>query len=136
MVPAARVLRFVQLACIVLVLASAVISILGRQLTSSALTGRHWLVLAAACYSAVSGFTMQRRIVRRKSNSASSTPLTRWRAGHLIRLMSATTAGISGLLFFELAGPIQLVYVLLAAGLLLLLSWTPGSPPSQNVTIP
>lgn len=95
---------------------------------------RHWLVTLAAIWSAVSGFTLQRRIVNRPARvrgSGKSTPFTRWRAGHVVRLWSAASVGLWALLLSDFAGPRWLVSVFFVFSLLLLLLWWPGPAPHE-----
>jgi hypothetical protein len=131
---AARNLRLVQIACILIVLACVGASRLGRHEWQGTLTAAHWLIIVGAIWSAIVGFTLQRRIVGRpiqpRRLSARSTAFTRWRAGHLARLWTAMTVGLFALCLSEFAGPPWLINVFFAVGLLLLLSWAPGSPPA------
>ena|SRR5580693_3178024 len=59
-----------------------------------------FLVIVGAIWSAVVGFTFQRRMTRSTTRlqrpTAKSTPFTRWRAGHVMRLGSATSVGMCG----------------------------------------
>src|SRR5450631_3030273 len=85
-------LRIVQFGCILMVLACIWVSRLGHREWQGSLAPRHWIVMVAAIWSAISGFTLQRRIVNRPVNSrrpSKSTPFTRWRAGHIFRLWTA-----------------------------------------------
>jgi hypothetical protein len=105
----ARQLRVMQIACILLVLACVGVSHLGQHVWLGTLTAPHWFVIVAAIWSAISGFTFQRRIVNRPARSrrpsSTSTPFTRWRAGHIGRLSSATAVGMWALLLSQFAGP-------------------------------
>jgi hypothetical protein len=134
---AAKRLRVVRVACIVLVLACVGVSRLGHHVWLGTVTTAHWFVIVAAIWSAISGFTLQRRILNRPARprkpSSTSTPFTRWRAGHIARLWTATAVGMWALLLGEFAGPPWLVNIFFAVGLLLLLVWTPGAVPAQGV---
>lgn len=128
-------LRIVQVGSILMVLACLWLSRLGNHEWQGALAPRHWLVMVAAIWSAISGFTLQRRIVNRPVNSrrpSKSTPFTRWRAGHIFRLWTAMTVGLGAGLLSEFSGPPMMVNLLFALSLLLLLVWTPGPIPDQT----
>ncbi|MGA1986756.1 MAG: hypothetical protein ABSG72_10845 [Candidatus Sulfotelmatobacter sp.] len=128
-------LRILQWACILSVLACIWVSRLGRHEWQGSLTTRHWIVIVLAIWSAISGFTLQRRIVNRPARSkkaaSPSTAFSRWRAGHAARLWMAATVGYWALLLCEFAGPPWLVNVFFGLSLLLLLVWTPGVVPDQ-----
>jgi len=59
-----------------------------------AITAVQWVVVVAAIWSAISGFTLQRKINHPRKPPITSTPLARWKAGHLYRLSSATAVGL------------------------------------------
>jgi len=87
-------LHLAQLGCIVSVLAGVALAYWRHNPDEVPLTTRHWIVMVAAVWSAVSGFTLQRRIVnRRPSRSGRSTPFTRCRSGNIARLWTATSLG-------------------------------------------
>ena len=92
--------------------------------------------MVAAVWTAISGFTIQRRIVNRPARSrrpsSKSTPFTRWPAGHIVRLWTAMTVGLWALLLSVFAGPPLAVNALFALGLLLLLVWTPSDVPDPG----
>src|SRR6266700_256685 len=77
-----------------------------------------FLVIVGAIWSAVVGFTFQRRMTRSASRpqrpTAKSTPFTRWRAGHVMRLGSATSVGMWGLVLYYCCGPLWVVDAALA----------------------
>jgi hypothetical protein len=128
-------LRFFQIACLLMLLVTFGASRLGRHEWQGKFTTVHWILIAAAIGSAISGFTLQRRIANRPAQSseqATSTPFNRWRAGHIWRMWSATMVGGWALLLSEFAGPPLLVNVFFVTGLLLLLAWTPGAVPAQD----
>ena len=94
---------------------------------------RHWMLMVGAAWSAISGFTFQRRIVRRRpSRSGKSTPFTRWRAGHIIRLWTATSLSLWAVVLSDWGGPHLVVNALFAMGLVLLLFWSPGAVPNES----
>jgi hypothetical protein len=127
-------LRVAQIGCIVLVVACG----LTAHLTGQKRTGRggaELIVCLAAIWGAVAGFTIQRKLlsgnttIQRKGTK--SNPLTRWRAGNLIRLWSAASVGIWALVLVELGGSQVLAALLFAVSLLLLILWKPGSDPPK-----
>lgn len=125
-------LRLAQVACILALLECYRLGRLGRHEWQGTLTWVHWLFVVGAVWSGVLGFTVQRRIgdgPRRPSST--STPFTRWRAGHITRLWTATAVGLYGFCLRMFAGPPWLVNVLFGGGLLLLVVWTPGTVPDQ-----
>jgi hypothetical protein len=128
-------LRFVQIACIMTVLVSIVVSLDLRK-TPHGITSVHWIVIVLAIWSAVSGFRLQRKIVndpvRSQQRSRTSTPFTRWRAGNLMRLASATSVGLWALVLCVYGGPAWVVNIFFALGLLLLLIWRPGTSPTPT----
>jgi hypothetical protein len=133
---AAQRLRILQIACILMVLACVGASRLGRREWLGRLTAVHYVMIVGAIWSAVSGFTLQRRIANRPTESrrplAASTPFTRWRAGNIWRIWSATMVAGWALCLSEFAGPPWLINFFFAVGLLLLLVGTPGAAPAQT----
>jgi len=129
-------LRFFQVACILMVLVCVGASRLGKREWRGKLTPVHYVMIAGAIGSAVSGFTFQRGIANRPTQSekasAASTPFTRWRAGNIWRIWSATTVGGWALGLSDLAGPPWLVDVLFAVALLLLFAWIPETAPTET----
>jgi len=96
-----------------------------------------FLVIVGAIWSAVVGFTFQRRVTRAATRpqrpSARSTPFTRWKAGHVMRLGSATSVGMWGLVLYYFHGPLWLVDTILVVGLILLVTWRPGASPDTKI---
>jgi len=92
-----RQLRLVQCSLIVFIVVCFFVKRIGRLETHDALSPVQWLIIVAAIWSAISGFTVQRRINRIGSRSQTqprrSTPVSRWRTGHLVRLWTATAMG-------------------------------------------
>ena len=135
-----RQLRIIQVLCIVFV-ASCIL------LTHSLVHGTKHIsftlqivAILFALWTAYSGFWLQRLLARVGSNperlpatNKKSTPFTRWRAGHLMRLATATSVGLWGFVLYFLGGSSWLVDALLALGLLLLLLWSPGSSPDSTL---
>jgi len=132
-----RQLRLVQCGLIVFIVVCFFFKRIGRletQDAQDALSPVQWLIIVAAIWSAISGFTVQRRINRignrSQTQSRRSTPVSRWRAGHLVRLWTATAVGLWGLLLHYSGGPEWLVNVFLGLTMLLLLIWRPGTTPA------
>jgi hypothetical protein len=134
---AERQLRLVQVAGTVFLVLCILLThfgLLGHREPSGAINIRQFLVIGLALWSGVSGFTAQHRLLavraRPQQPLKKSTPFSRWRAGHLIRLWSAMAVGLWGLVLFEIRGPLWVVDTLFAAGLILLMTWRPGANPT------
>jgi hypothetical protein len=129
-----RQLRLVQCGMIVFIVVCFLVKRIGKLETHDALSPVQWLIIVAAIWSAISGFTVQRRInrigSRSQTQSRRSTPVSRWRTGHLVRLWTATAMGLWGLLLHYTGGPEWFVNVFLGLAMLLLLIWRPGATPS------
>jgi hypothetical protein len=133
-----RQLRIVQVAC-ALSLGACVLLIHfghGKSGAQSGMNLKQFLVIVAAIWSAVFGFTLQRRIVgapsRYQANLERATPFSRWKTGHIARLWSATSVSMWGLILYEIRGSSWIVDSLFAGGLILLAAWKPGeSPPAE-----
>jgi hypothetical protein len=131
-----RQLRFVQFACI-LFLATCILLVyvgaLGNPQPSSTIGLTQGILILLSLWSAISGFTVQRRLQHRHhGTSTKSTPFTRWRAGHLFRLWSAMAVGLWGLALYELRGPLWMDDALFGLGIVLLLIWRPGASPGTD----
>jgi len=126
-------LRLVQIAGILLLLECIRLSRSIRHEWNGSISLAHWFFIVGAVWSCILGFTVQRRIVNRRGRASSrSTPFTRWRAGHIMRLMMAYSVGLYGFCLSMFAGPPILVNALFGLGLLLLLVWMPGAVPGQT----
>jgi hypothetical protein len=128
----ARHLRIVQVVCILLALSGAWLIHHGKSTSNDVVTPVHWFIVLAAIYCATAGFTVQRRIIqapKRLQTTKSSTPLSRWRAGNLIRLSMATSVSLWGTVLSVYRGPTWLAFTFFALGLIQLLIWTPGNTP-------
>jgi hypothetical protein len=130
-----RQLRLVQGGEILFIVLCFFVKRIGTVEARNAISPGHWLVILLAIWSGVAGFTLQRRINRGARWSQNllqtSAALRRWRAGHLIRLSSATAVGMWGVVLHYTAGPEWLVNVLLGLAVLLLLIWRPGATPAE-----
>jgi hypothetical protein len=98
-----------------------------------------WM-LVGAIWSAVVGFTFQRKLNRTATRpqraGPKSTPFTRWKAGHVMRIASATSVGTWGLVLYYFQGPLWVVDTVLAAALILLLAWKPDTSPDNKIASP
>jgi len=104
-----RQLRLMQVGCILLVAACIFVSYVGWQKKTRVINAGQWLVIVATIWSAVSGCTIQRRIVRGASRSqrlsGRSTPFTRWRAGNFVRLWGGMSVGLWAFVLHMIGGP-------------------------------
>jgi hypothetical protein len=82
------------------------------------------------------GFKVQRIMLCVRSRSLppklKSTPLSRWRAGNVMRLATTASVGLQALVLHLFNGSAILIYLLFASSLLLLLIWRPGTIPSPT----
>ena|SRR5579863_10646430 len=127
-------LRLVQVANIIFIAVCFFIKRIGTVETHDTLTVRDWIAIVAAIWSAVSGFTVQRRINNastRPQKSSRSTPLGRWKVGNVLRLYTATAVAGWGLVLHYFGGPEWIVNVLFGLAMLLLLIWRPGANPAR-----
>jgi hypothetical protein len=132
-------LRVYQVICVLFVAACILLSRSLVPEAEHASSAVQFFVILVAVWSAFSGFRLQRLLARDRSNSVQrsttrkkSTPFTRWRAGHLMRLVSATSVALWGFVLFYLGGSTWLVDALFGSGLVLLLIWSPGSSPEST----
>lgn len=142
----ARDLRVVQVGCILLAFSGAWLIHMhtGNSRSRGVATPVHWFVVLAAVYCAVTGFTFQRKIAMRPSrpqqairgSTRGSTPFSRWRVGHLMRLATATAVSLWGAVLSVYGAPSWLAYTLFGTGFLLLLIWTPGGLPVPSQAEP
>jgi hypothetical protein len=93
-------------------------------------------IVLCAIVSAYSGFWLQQRFLRIRSQSlpteSKSTPLSRWFAGHILRFATAESVALYGLVLHMLGSSSTLVNVMFICSLLLLLLWQPGTCPPKN----
>ena len=130
-----RHFRLVQVFCILVVLACFQVA-LKRDKTSSEMTPVQWLSIAMGVWAIFSGFVLERKIVRYPARvqrpATRSTPFSRWRAGNLVRVASATSVALWGLILRAIGGPASIAFTLIAIGGLLLLAWRPSARPADN----
>jgi hypothetical protein len=93
------------------------------------------LMIVGAICSAIVGFTFQRKLNRIATKpqraGSKSTPFTRWKAGHVMRLGSATSVGVWGMVLCYFQAPLWVVDTVLAIALILLLAWKPDTNPES-----
>jgi hypothetical protein len=138
MLKSQRQLRFVQVTCILVVVACIVIvyiRIHDNAPSPTTLGFGQVIIILLALWSGVSGFMMQRRFQRRNTTSQKSTSFTRWRAGHIMRLWSATAVGIWALVLYNFHGPLWIADLLFGVGILLLLIWRPDAAPEAKDSV-
>jgi uncharacterized membrane protein len=127
-----RQFRIAQVFCVLVVLACLQVA-LKVDKTSPEITPIQWILVAMGVWAIFSGFLLERQIVnypkRVRRPSARSTPFSRWRAGNLIRIASATSVALWGLILRENGGPTSIAYIFFAIAILLLLAWKPSVCP-------
>jgi hypothetical protein len=124
----------VQLFCILAVTASAQLAMKVNKSTTG-ITPIQWVVIVMGLWAIPSGFLVERQIVGKSGKagrSRRSTPLSRWRASNLVRVMSATSVALWGVILRENGGPAWLAYLFLAVGGLLILIWGPRASPEES----
>lgn len=130
-----RHFRLVQVFCILVVLACFQVA-LKQDKTSSEMTSVQWVSIAMGVWAIFSGFVLERQIIRYPTRvqrpSTRSTPFSRWRAGNLVRVGSATSVALWGLILRACNGPASIAYILIAIGGLLLIAWRPSARPADS----
>lgn len=130
-----RQLRLLQIVCVVFVASCFIFT---RTLFRQAEPDRSFeqgLFVLLALWSVYSGFRLQRMFSRVRTSAHlppdnRSTPIRRWQAGHLMRIASATSVGLWGMILHFVGSPPWLVGAMFGLGLVLLLIWSPGSNPA------
>jgi hypothetical protein len=126
--------QLLKVFCILGVVASARV-MLKIIKPSSGITIIQCFVIAMGIWAIASGFLLERRILSRPDKPGHrfgrSTPLSRWRAVNLARVMSATSVALWGLILLENGGATWLSYLYLGVGGLMVLIWRPSSIPQQ-----
>jgi hypothetical protein len=130
-------LRVLQIVCLVVALSACwLVAHLGKPNNNGETGPIQWLVVVAALYCAVSGFTLQHKItkgpIQPRTTGTASSQYSRWRAGHFIRLFFAVSVAAWGDVLRISGGPLWLAYVLCGLGILLLLVWSPGTEPGPK----
>jgi hypothetical protein len=129
-----RHFRVLQVFCILVVLTCLQVA-LKVDRASPEITPMQWFLIGMGVWAIASGFILERKILRDPKmsgrRSARSTPLTRWRAGNLARLMSATALACWGLILRENGGRASIAYIFFLAAGVMLLVWKPSARPSE-----
>lgn len=133
-----RQLRIVQIICLVpAVLAFWLITHSSKPKNNAEFGPIQWAIVLAATYCAVSGFTFQRFLNKERPQSrpggTGSAPYRRWSIGHLMRLATACSVAMWGAVTPILKGPLWMAYAFWGLGILLVLVWTPGTPPPEDL---
>jgi len=130
-----RHFRVLQVICIVVVLTCFRVA-LKVDKTSPEVTPVQWLSIGMGFWAIASGFIIERKICHGPDKSSRrptrSTPLSRWRAGNLVRIMSATALACWGLILRENGGLALIAYVFFFAAGILLLVWKPRALPLER----
>ena len=109
-----RHFRVMQVFCILLVLTCFQVA-LRVDKTSPEITPIQWLLIGMGVWAIPSGFFLERQVLRdpdrARRRSTRSSPLSRWRAGNLVRVMSATALACWGLVFRENGGRASIAYI-------------------------
>ncbi|MGO8719787.1 MAG: hypothetical protein ACLQMO_11280 [Acidobacteriaceae bacterium] len=125
-----RQLRIIQLICFLFLAAMLCQTYFLPHRGNQASALSQTLVTFAAIWVAISGFSLQRKISGIRSVTAKSTPISRWRTGHILRLAFATSVGTWAYLLYFIGGFPWLVDALFGVALVLLLVWKPGTRPA------
>src|SRR5262249_42326713 len=123
-------LRFFQVAHIVAIPLFAWVAESGRRPGSDAWTAWHWVIAGVAAYAAVLGFLLRRRLIQRSEEALSNTlnpkALKQWEGGQFVGLSMAEGVVLCGVVVrMFLGGALWRALLFYAAGLFLLLLWTP-----------
>jgi hypothetical protein len=129
-------LRVMQIMFIVSVLLFILFLYVNPPATQSVDVPVQWGIVCCAIASALSGFSVQRMLRRAPSQSLadthSSTPRSRWFAGHLIRFATAESVALFGFALRMMGDSSNVVIALFACSLLLLAVWQPGEIPAAT----
>jgi hypothetical protein len=132
-----RQLRAVQIFCLVLALSACwLVAHSGKPKNNAEFGPIQGAIVLAATYGAVSGFTFQRFLNKERPRSRPSGPGSasyRWSLGHLMRLATACSVALWGAVTPILKGPLWMAYGFCGVGILLVLVWTPGTPPPEDL---
>ena len=134
-------LRLVQGGCILFIVLCILLlhlGVLGRlEPAGREIKLVQFLIIVVAVWSAVVGFTFQRKLSRTskrpRRDGSKSTPFTRWKVGHLMRLATATSVGTWGLALYYFHSPLWLANTVLAVALVLLIAWKPDPGPEKDI---
>ena len=140
MKPKLTKLRLIQWALIGVTPILGWVAEIGRKPGSNDWTLWHWVVTGLALWTALGGFRVRRRVIFRSlqalaKDSSNLKALKQWEAGQVIGLAMAEGVVQWGLVVrMVLGGALWQASLFYAAGLLLLLLWTPRmpTPPVSN----
>jgi hypothetical protein len=127
-------IRLIQAAFIVAILLFVRVAESVRGRGSNDWTLWHWVMTGLALYAALVGFFFRRKLLRRSEEALAkdaSNPkaLNQWQAGHLMGFASAEAIVLWGVVVrMVLGGALWQASLFYAAGLFLLLLWTPRMP--------
>ena len=127
-------IRLIQAAFIVAILLFVRVAESVRGRGSNHWTLWHWVMTGLALYAALVGFFFRRKLLRRSEEALAkdaSNPkaLNQWQAGHLMGFASAEAIVLWGVVVrMVLGGALWQASLFYAAGLFLLLLWTPRMP--------
>jgi F0F1-type ATP synthase membrane subunit c/vacuolar-type H+-ATPase subunit K len=136
-----RRLRLIQIAMIAVIPIFGWVAEFGRDPGSNDWTWRHWLVTGLALWRALGGFRLRPRLLHRSeqllTNDASNPKaLKQWEAANFIGLASAESVVLWGsVVRMVLGGALWQGLLFYAAGLVLLLLWTPRMPITASAAI-
>ncbi len=125
-------IRIIQFVLIASALSLIPLIRMQSQPTHSVSATLQLIIVLVAASSAESGFIVQRSLLRARGRSNASTPLTRWRAGQIIRLATAFSVILYALVLRILGGSSKLVGLLYVSGLVLLLILRPVALPTET----
>ena len=122
-----RQLRFAQVVSILIVLRLSFLP--AKYLPHlGQFTWARWLLIVLAVYSGTAGIFFQRRFTGRHSLSTQS----RWSVKHVVYLGCSLSVAMCGVLLRIVGGPFWVVTALYAAGIILLVIWSPGTVPTDS----
>lgn len=129
-----RKLRLIQVALIALIPIFRWVAEIGRDSGRSDWSSRHWLVTSLAVWGALGGSRLRRRMIHRSEEALAKDAynpkaLKQWEAGNVVALAVAEGVVAWGLVVrMVLGGALWQASLFYAAGLLLLVLWTPRTP--------
>jgi F0F1-type ATP synthase membrane subunit c/vacuolar-type H+-ATPase subunit K len=131
--PKLKKVRLIQWALIAVVPIFAFVAEIGHSRGSNDWTWRHWLVAGLALWSVSGGFHLRRLGHRSEQALGKGAPnpkaVRQWEAGQIIGLAMAEGVAMVGLVVrMVLGGALWQASLFYAAGLFLLLLWTPRMP--------
>jgi len=136
MKPVILQLRVIQFSIVVSVLLFLLVLHTIQPATRNVSAPIQWALVLCSIASAELGFVGQRIFLRPRDPSLpatkNSTPLARWFSGHVLRFATAESVALFGFFLRMLGSDSVLVYLFFGSSLLLLLTWRPGTVPSET----